>query len=928
MDDSGSDGRQTVPLERPTLLPSAASPTVITSHLPPIKSLQASHDSKHRRHSPFGHRKRSKPTTEPHRPPAYTSQGLPSSNTLQTFLSVTDVPYSGHPSQRGHADAVAVASYDTHGHSFGLGHAWSVRKTPIFSGLVAPLSIVLEVPGLTSKWYAKIDQNGIVERFIDNPTILTVGLAISLSAAVVGNVAIIFRFLEILRPRQSIILAFAGFMLHDLINVVALATFGGIYGPKHDGLSLSASYWMVCASTITSTLVTISLVADYVRTNDFRHAGSGLTQLQKGLVLAGMGLLLYLSLGSLIFVFVIKIDFITALYFSCATVLTVGFGDVVPASPGAKVLVILYAPTGIVLVAIVVSAARNAILETFQAALLAKSKERRRRIAERRAAQKEHKRQDRALRKIMPRTFTFGPGTALISHNGDDQANDFAEALAKMEQQAAASRDLPIDAQANADATAPPSVNTTAATSDDNAKIGAEIDAVVEKSSLATAGDPALQREISALQQHLLVAKQRTEEDFRQFEEHARRESIVAARMKLALAASVTAGFWLLGALAFTYAESWSYGGAMWFCFIAMITIGYGDYHPATQLGRAIFVIWGLMGVAVLTILLAVVQDAFGSIFHRLLTKSTSRLFDRAETRARKRRLRKKKEENVGRNDIEGMTTEIADNRHSSSQARRRRRGRPGHPQRKSEGDAAQHNRSQIKAVAAMERKSMDACIERGHQSRSSEALNEALDTTQRLALPSFHLDSTADHAGKNMGEHHFSLPAHAAARMEDALVGTPQKLALAALQTFQHSVRVLELHDTLISQAMTDIPALRHYYNSRQQSTKLCASCAKSDGKDTDLRAGASLDPEIALQNLHASIRQTANPEYEKVAKLVVANVEFEHHLRVLLDGFQGLKDRVEGFKQVQLQRSRTMSTSASERHKVVPQQSRASQS
>ncbi len=94
---------------------------------------------------------------------------------------------------------------------------------------------------------------------------------------------LILRFLEVLRPRQSIALAIAGFVLHDVINVIALATFGGIYGPKNDGLSLSASYWMVCASTITSTLVTVSLVWDYVRTKDFRHAGSGLTQLQKGL---------------------------------------------------------------------------------------------------------------------------------------------------------------------------------------------------------------------------------------------------------------------------------------------------------------------------------------------------------------------------------------------------------------------------------------------------------------------------------------------------------------------------------------------------------------------------------------------------------------------------------------------------------------------
>ncbi|CBQ72816.1 related to TOK1-Voltage-gated, outward-rectifying K+ channel protein of the plasma membrane [Sporisorium reilianum SRZ2] len=887
--------------ERPALLPSAASlqPTHVTSHLPPIKSLQVQHQQhKDRGRSPFRLRRSHASNTESHRPPAYTTKSstLPSSNTLQTFLSVTDVPHFGHPSDASHGDK--LASQHSHAHPAGSAHAWRVRKTPIFSGLLAPFSIVLEVPGLTSKWYAKIDQNGIVERFIDNPPILTVGLAISLAAAVVGNAAIILRFLEILRPRQSIILALMGFVMHDLINVVALATFGGIYGPKKDGLRLSASYWMVCASTTTSVLVTISLVADYVRTKDFRHAGSGLTQLQKGLVLAGMGLLLYLSLGSLIFVFVIKIDFITALYFSCATILTVGFGDVVPDTPGGKILVILYAPIGIVLVALVVSAARNAILETFQATLMARSKERRRRIAERRAAQKEHKRQDRALRKIMPRTFTFGPGAGPASNN--DDGNDFAAALARMEHQATAGHDPSGHTQADSGAAAA-SVDTTADASSDTAKTHADMDAAHEKSHLATAGDPALQREIAALQQHLLTAKQRSEQDFREFEAHARREAVAAARMKLVLAASMTAAFWLLGAVAFTYAERWSYGGAMWFCFISMITIGYGDYHPATQLGRAIFVIWGLMGVAVLTILLAVVQDAFGSIFHRVLTNSTSRLFDRAEARARKRFSRKQKQDKDEEKAEEGQDEHVEGKRARSSSARRRH-ARLHQRQRKSEGDVMQHRDAHAKQAVAVTRKSMEACIEPPARTASPEPLERTPATEADLALPSLHLEISSD---QGLLHTHFDLPAHAAARVEDTLVSTPQKLALAALQTFQHSVRVLQLYETSISQAMSDVPALRNYYNLRQQ-------------KD----AAAGQDADAALQDLHASIRQTANPEHEKVAKLVVANLEFEQQLRTLLDGFQGLKDQVEGFKQTRLQRSRTISLSGDAPTAVVAQQ------
>ncbi len=179
---------------------------------------------------------------------------------------------------------------------------------------------------------------------------------------------------------------------------------------------------------------------------------------------------------------------------------------------------------------------------------------------------------------------------------------------------------------------------------------------------------------------------------------------------------------------------------------------------------------------------------------------------------------------------------------------------------------------SDIGDAVAVARKSMEACIEGAARSTSPEPFDEP-PSSPHLPFPSIHLDTDTD------PPHHLLLPAHTAARVEDALVSTPQKLALAALQTFQHSVRVLQLHETSISQAMAEIPALRHYYNSRQPTATV-----------------EKVDAETAVADLHAAIRQTANPEYEKVAKLVVANLEFETQLRGLLEGFQGLKERWRG--------------------------------
>lgn len=69
------------------------------------------------------------------------------------------------------------------------------RWTPIISGIVIPFSILLEIPGLTERWYIRTEGGKTVETR-KNPPVLELGLAISIACGLIANVALVLRFLE------------------------------------------------------------------------------------------------------------------------------------------------------------------------------------------------------------------------------------------------------------------------------------------------------------------------------------------------------------------------------------------------------------------------------------------------------------------------------------------------------------------------------------------------------------------------------------------------------------------------------------------------------------------------------------------------------------------------------------------------------------
>ncbi|KAL5117832.1 Potassium channel [Pleosporales sp. CAS-2024a] len=91
--------------------------------------------------------------------------------------------------------------------------------------------------------------------------------------------------------------------------------------------------------------------------------------------------------------------------------------------------------------------------------------------------------------------------------------------------------------------------------------------------------------------------------------------------MALFWSVSVFSILWCVGAVVFWQAEKkaqdMTYFKALYLCYISLLTIGYGDLAPKTNAGRCFFVIWSLVAVPTMTILVSDLGDTVVAKFKK-----------------------------------------------------------------------------------------------------------------------------------------------------------------------------------------------------------------------------------------------------------------------------------------------------------------------
>ncbi|BFZ56060.1 Potassium channel [Savitreella phatthalungensis] len=490
---------------------------------------------------------------------------------------------------------------------------WSYLS-PLIACILGPLAILMGIPALTQRWRGVV-VDGVVLSTLPDPTLNIALAAVTLAFEVFANCVLMLRFYNFhiqVTTRLSLLFWVAKVIL-ALGNYIQFV----IKYPQRNFIYLEG-FWIGVFGVLVSLIVIPFLALNVLVTPPAtHHDGSPHQRLkleqdrlqQRTFMMRVVILILSMGFGALFFSKVEGWTFVTGLYYTITTILTVGTGDVVPDKTVSRVLLFPYLVFSICYLAALVSSMVTLIGDRLKAQRLVDEAN----LALSRTNSMATIDGDRDV-EADPEDYAKPIKPPDLSKDGDGSittGSDDSNSSPRLRQRA----DTVDSAVQNSDERRTDPAGTLA---NDNA-----VQLARPAIRIAT---PADHRSAEQSQHDLPPAGQHAHPGGRRFREKARarkredrerRARQQQARRNLVLSLTFFLVFWLGGAAAFAGAEGWSYGVAVFFTYITLTTVGYGDYAPSSQLGRCIFIVWALFGVPIITFLIQVVATGFSDMFKR-----------------------------------------------------------------------------------------------------------------------------------------------------------------------------------------------------------------------------------------------------------------------------------------------------------------------
>ncbi|KAK5070474.1 Potassium channel [Lithohypha guttulata] len=478
---------------------------------------------------------------------------------------------------------------------------------PLLAAAFAPMANMLSIAALVVYW-----RNDVTTP--DDPATkysLSVGIrdpqwclnlnGTSLACGFIGNIFLLCNFTRKIRYIVALpvtILLFylaAGMLTGCLVGIY-------VYDPATEGQVYSQGFWTAviaaCLYMGNAMLLMINMLG-YFRGHYPQHFD--INDEQRNLILQAMIFYFWLAAGAAVFAKIESWDYSDALYFGVVTTLTIGFGDFHCSTTAGRALVFPFTVFGIITLGLLINSLHKFAQE------ISKEKVVKQHIEARRV---------RTLKRAG--TVQSGPSTPL--QETKSVPLDAPKTLGGM------------DEQINLD-------HSRQRTIDFNMLPKEKPGSAPEQSSFKQNQDSrgllgfSLEKVISLRQRTSILIPSRRQKVLLMHSERAKfmkMRSIQSAAKRFkswyALSMSIVAFglLWCIGALVFWQLEyetqGMTYFTSLYFCYVSLLTIGYGDQSPLSAAGRPFFVFWALIAVPIMTILVSDLGDtAIGGFKRKVL---------------------------------------------------------------------------------------------------------------------------------------------------------------------------------------------------------------------------------------------------------------------------------------------------------------------
>ncbi|KAK0701674.1 hypothetical protein B0T26DRAFT_795155 [Lasiosphaeria miniovina] len=521
-----------------------------------------------------------------------------------------------------------------------LPQQWWFASTaiPLIAATIGPLSNVLSIAALVTPWRVMLPDDGLPSKNGRGSDDAAVGIAdphwqvpgsfqvctftaiaetvstreiiwnaISLVCGFTGNIFLLLNFTGRVRYIIALPLSILLWVLSAVILIAIEIAMNAYVPPVPPGSAYSQGFWhSVLASAlylVGSGILTINIVG-YFRGHYPQQFH--LDDDQRTLILQTMMFFFWLAGGSGVFCALEGFTYTDALYYADVSVLTIGFGDFAPATDPGRGFLFVFQLTGIIFLGLVIASISRFVTNISADKIIKQHQRHARESTVGRAVTSEKELRERLG--LPPRSTPAPPAddaattTTRISESGRRRSSfaqygrleivghtvTFYERKKKeeMEMGSGGGGGLENDAAAAA-------------------KIGPPKKRL-SLDSRTRAREAAKEKRKRRRQKLLLLQKEKDRFDaMRQIQDETRRWKQYWALGMAFLAFGI---LWCLGALVFMLTEArisqLRYFDCLYLCFVALLTIGYGDYAPKSNIGKPFFIVWSLVAVPIVTVLI------------------------------------------------------------------------------------------------------------------------------------------------------------------------------------------------------------------------------------------------------------------------------------------------------------------------------------